>query len=178
MAPEKFKMRRILFVFVFLLVFVPIVYAESNYVLPYPSSMSGSLFYKPRLFLEAVSRYWYFGNFGQFKYNLKQADKYLVESKTLFEYGQYLNASIALKASDEYFEKTLPSLVGARREGKNIEQNRVILSKAAAKHIEVLEKLSKELPDKFEWKPEKAKPTVINIRKGIENSISVRSEYL
>lgn len=171
-------MRRLLFVLVFFLFFASKAYADSNYVLPYPSVMPGSLFYKPRLLLEAVSKYWYFGNFGQFKYSLKEADKYLVESKTLFEYGQYLNASIALKNSDEYFKKTFLYLSGAKDEGENINTNRKILSEAAQKHIEVLKKLLNELPGSFEWKPEKEKPTLINIKDNIEESISIRSKYL
>ncbi len=167
--------------FIFFLLFYPAVnvFATSDYVLPYPSSLPGNLLYKPRLFLEVVLKYWYFGNFGQFKYNLKKSDKYLIEAKTLFEYGQYLHATTkSLKVSDEYFRRTLPYLLNARQEGKNIEQNKILLSKAAAKHIEVLEKLSKELPDKFEWRPEKDKPTVIYIRKEIENSIFIRAKYL
>lgn len=179
MAFKVREMRKIFLIgFIFFLLFSPVQSFASEYILPYPASMPGSFFYKPRLFLEVVSKYWYFGNFGQFKYSLKEADKYLVEAKTLYEYGQYLHATNSLKVSDEYFKETLPSLVSARYEGKNIEQNRILLSKAAEKHIKVLEKLSNELPDKFEWKPEKAKPTIINIKKEIENSISVRSKYL
>lgn len=152
--------------------------ASSAYVLPYPSFMPGTMLYRPHLLFEVISKYWYFGNFSQFKYHLKESDKYLVESKTLFEYSQYLYAYKSLKKSDEFFEKTLPYLVNAGKEGKDTRQNRKILSQAAQKHIEVLQKLSNEMPDKFLWKPEKEKPTLINIRDNIENSISIRSKYL
>lgn len=153
--------------------------ASSAYVLPYPSSMPGNLLYRPRLLLEIISKSWFFGNFGQFTYNLKQSDKYLVEAKTLFEYGQYLHASsISLKNSDEYFKKTLPFLLEAKSEGKNISDKRKILSKAAQKHVDILKKLSEELPLEFQWIPEKEKQTTIYIRKEIENSISIRSKYL
>src|SRR3989344_581593 len=55
--------------------------AQSSYVLPYPPPMPGSFLYKIRLLSEQIQQYWYFGNFGQFSYNLKQSDKYLVQAK-------------------------------------------------------------------------------------------------
>lgn len=171
---------RKLFLILFILFIIPnYSYAVSDYVLPYPSFVPGSLLYRPHLLFEQILKYWYFGNFGQFKYNLKESDKYLVEAKTLFEYGQFLHASaISLKKSDEYFEKTLPFLLKAQKEGKDISQNRKILGEAAAKHIEVLKKLSNELPQEFEWKAEKEKPILIHIKKEIEKSISIRTKYL
>ena len=69
----------------FLILATSFSFAESDYVLPYPSSMPGSKFYQIRLIWDEVKKYWYFGSFGQFEYNLKQSDKYLVEAKTLFE---------------------------------------------------------------------------------------------
>ncbi len=45
---------------------VPVVHAQSSYVLPYPSFMPGSIFYKIHRVGETMLKYWYFGNFGQF----------------------------------------------------------------------------------------------------------------
>ena len=182
MAFKIKKMRKLFLIafILFTLMFYPIsAYASSSYVLPYPSTMPGSLFYRPRLLLEVLQKYWYFGNFGQFKYNLKESDKYLVEAKTLYEYNQFLHAStISLKKSDEYFEGTLSFLIKAQNEGKDILQNRKILAEASTKHIEVLKKLLNELPQEFEWKAEKEKPIFIHISKEIEKSISIREKYL
>ena len=166
--------------FLFTLTFYPSpAYASSSYVLPYPSFMPGSLLYRPRLFLEVLQKYWYFGNFGQFKYNLKESDKYLVEAKTLFEYNQYLHASsVSLKFSDEFFIRTLPFLEKAKNEGKDISEMRRTLREASFKHIEVLNNLLKNLPEEFKWKPEKGTETTIHIKKEIENSISIRLKYL
>lgn len=152
--------------------------ANSSYVLPYPSAMPGSSLYKINLVKDEILKYWYFGNFGQFKYNLKLADKYLVESKTLFEYGQYLLAIRALHKSDDYFRKTEKFLSKAKSEGKNIEVNRSIQKNSAKKHIEVLKKISQELPENFEWNPEKDKPSSLHLRKEINNSISTREKFL
>ena len=81
----------IVFAALFFIILIPSsVYAQSSYVLPYPSQMPGGLYYKIHLIYENVSKYWYFGDFGRFDYNLKQSDKYLVETKTLFEYKQIL----------------------------------------------------------------------------------------
>lgn len=167
--------------FIFLLLFFSfskMSFANSSYVLPYPSSMPGSLLYKPHLILEQIMKFWYFGNFGQFEYNLKESDKYLVEAKTLFEYNQFLEASLSLQKSNNYFQNTMPYLVSAEREGKNIVEKRELLRQAALKHIEVLQKLSTELPDKFEWRPEKNKPTVIYIKDDLNKAVSERAKFL
>lgn len=172
-------MRKIFFLItILILFFAQSTFAQSPYVLPYPSSMPGNFLYKPHLILEQLMKFWYFGNFGQFEYNLKESDKYLVEAKILFEYNQFLYASASLEKSDNYFKQTLPFLILAQKQGKDITGKRKMLSDAAAKHIEVLNKLSKELPDQFEWKPEKDKPTTIFIKKDIDNSISVRQNFL
>src|SRR3989344_5659903 len=100
---------------IFLFIFAEQCIAESIYVLPYPSSMPGNKLYKVHLFLESLEQYWYFGSFGQFKYSLKESDKYLVEAKTLFDYKQYILANKALQKSDIYFSRTFPFLVKAKK---------------------------------------------------------------
>lgn len=164
-----------LFVFLFLTIFSSSVFA-SSYVLPYPSNMPGSTFYKPRRVLERILEVWYFGSFGQFVYNLKLADKYLVEAKTLFEYNQYLLGFEALKKSDLYFSKTLIYLEKAKKEGKDISLNRDILSSAAKKHIEVLKAMN--VPDTFFWQPEKLPSSVLNLKSAIDSSEAIRKKYL
>lgn len=154
------------------------VFATSSYVLPYPGTMPGNLLYKPHLFLEKILSYWYFGSLGQFTFNLKESDKYLVEAKTLFEYNQYLLGYNALLKSDDYFMKTLPNLNNAKSEGKNVSQYRLLLSSAAEKHIEVLQVLEKEVPDIFNWQPEKSASSVLNLKSAIEQSIKIRQNFL
>ena len=153
-------------------------YAFSSYVLPYPSVMPGGISYKIHLVEEKILQFWYFGDIGQFNYNLKESDKYLVEAKTLLEYNQYLLGFSALKKSDSYFIKTLPNLLKAQNRGEDISANRQLLSQAAQKHIEVLTKLKEEVPNSFTWTPEKALPTKLNLKDSIENSIKIRSNYL
>ena len=163
----------------FLLVFkTQTAFAVSNYVLPYPSVMPGGISYKIHLVEEKILQFWYFGDFGQFNYNLKESDKYLVEAKTLFEYNQYLLGFNALKKSDTYFTNTLPNLIKAKKRGENVVADRHLLQEAAKKHIEVLTKLKEEIPSSFTWTPEKALPTNLNLKDSIENSIKIRSNYL
>jgi len=140
--------------------------------------MPGSIFYKVHLVEEKLLQYWYFGNFGQFYYNLKESDKYLVEAKTLFEYNQYLLGYNALKKSDLYFEKTLPFLMNAKKERKNISDNRTLLSEASKKHIESLLKIKSEVPETFNWTPEKSSATELRLFDAINNSITIREKYL
>jgi len=174
---EKFVYLFIL-VFLFLPFFKTPVFAQSSYVLPYPSSLSGSLFYNAHLAYEAISKYWYFGNFGQFNYNLKMADKYLVEAKTLFEYKQYLLGYKVLRKSDSYFINILPNLVKAEKNGKNTFQKREILKEASEKHIEVLEQIEGNTPSIFVWQPEKSTPTTLNLEKALNQSIHLRKKIL
>lgn len=152
-----------------------IIFAESDYVLPYPSAMPGSIWYKIHLVQERLEQFWYFGSFGQFDYSLKEADKYLVEAKTLFEYKQYLLADVALKKSDTYFGKLSHYLDNAKRENKNISEKEKILKDAALKHLEILNMLKKELPENFMWRPEKTSATSLTLLEDIEAAIKIRN---
>lgn len=159
-------------------VFSEKAYAQSSYVLPYPSAMPGSFSYKLHLAWENLMEYWYFGNFGQFSYNLKQADKYLVEAKTLFEYKQYLLAYKALQKSDDYFIKTYLYLRKAKNESKNINQKQNLLKEASLKHKEKLNEIKPNIPENFVWQPEKAALVNLELRKKIEESIGIRTREL
>lgn len=144
----------VLFIF-----FSSVSFAQSDYVLPYPSSMPGSIFYKLNLIKEEILKYWYFGDFGQFHFNLKQSDKYLVEAKTLFEYKQYFLGLNALNKSRVYYNKSYPFLLKARSKGKDERNNLILFESASARHIEILLKMRSEVPEEFTWEPEKSPPT-------------------
>jgi len=166
---------------IFILFFLILLYpqkalANSDYVLPYPSLMPGNRLYLVQEIKENWMKYWYFGNFGQFTYNLNRADKFLVEAKTLFEYKQYLLADRALKKSDYFFGQIFIYLERAEAENKDISENKKILSQASLKHLEILENLKNELPENFIWQPEKLSPTDIDIHQDINNSIKIRHE--
>lgn len=148
--------------------------AETDYVLPYPSFMPGSKLYKLHLIWDALERYWHFGSFGQFKYNLKQSDKYLVEAKTLFEYKQYLLAYNALKKSDKYFIDTRVALDQAESQNKDITQKQNLLKNAALKHIDWLDSIKRIIPDKFTWRPEKESETDLGLKGAVEEAIKIR----
>lgn len=170
-------MKRVFGILIILLLFLSVsgkTFAQSSYVLPYPSVMPGGFSYKIHQVYEVISRYWYFGDFGQFDYNLKMSDKYLVEAKTLFEYRQYLLGYNALIKSDQYFVNILPNLVRANINGKSIFQKREIYNEAAQKHIEILKDMSINNPDIFNWQPEKVASTKLDIKNAILKSIETR----
>ena len=104
------------------------------------------------------------------------ADKYLVETKTLFEYKQYLLGYKALKKSDQYFVNILPSLIRAKKNGKNISQKEVIFTEASKKHIEVLQGMIGSVPEVFIWEPEKSISTKLNLRIALDISIQLREK--
>ena len=169
---------RIFLIIILFLLFPRVSFAQSNYVLPYPSGMPGSFAYKLHLVYEAISKYWYFGDFGHFNYNLKMADKYLVEAKTLFEYKQYLLGYKALQKSNPYFTNISSSIAKAESKHKNVTQKRLVLKEAAQKHIETLKKMEIDTPDVFNWQPEKVLPTTLYLKKAILNSVLVREKSL
>jgi len=173
MKNEKFTYCFLLFVLIFLFL-VRTAAAQSKYVLPYPSSMPGNFAYKLHVIFEHVSKYWYFGDFGQSDYNLKLSDKYLVEAKTLFEYRQYLLGQKALKISDEYFARIASFLEKVSSKKKDVSNKRAVLKEASLKHIEILEIIDRETPDIFNWQPEKATSTSLYLKKDIENAINIR----
>lgn len=171
-------MKRIFFFTIIYFLFAKQAFAQSSYVLPYPSAMPGNILYKVNLVKESLLKFWYFGDFGQFKYNLKESDKYLVEAKTLLEYDQFLLAYNSLQKSNEYFDKISSHLLSAKKNGKNIDQDRNILKEASLKHIEVLSKILKEISSTIVWRPEKQKPITLNFKNLINQSISIRAKYL
>ena len=170
-------MRKVLLIgviFVFFPFFSTPALAESIYVLPYPSYMPGSMFYQVHRRWEAVSKYWYFGNFSQFTFNLKFSDKYLVEAKTLFEYKQYLYAHEALIKSDKYFTNSCTFLSKAKKEGVNTTEKEAMLNEAGNKHIEILQQIKQIVPEIFVWTPEKVAPTSLFLWEEIDNAIKAR----
>ena len=160
----------------FLVFTTKVALAKSDYVLPYPSAMPGSIFYKLNLIKEEVLRYWYFGDFGQFKYNLSKSDKYLVEAKTLFEYKQYFLGLNALYKSKGYYNKSYPFLLKAHNKGKDTRNNLILFESASVKHIEILLRMKSEIPEEFTWEPEKSSPTKLYLHKEIEDSIKARQK--
>lgn len=170
------KLRALLVILAVLIIIPSRVFAESSYVLPYPSSMPGGVFYKIQKIKETLEKYWYFGNFGEFKYNLRYSDKYLVEAKVLLDYKQYLLGYEALLRSDDYFKNIKPVLVKATKKNENISEKTELLKEASLKHIEELIELKKIVPEAFNWVPEKSSPTFIPLKKIIENSIEIRNK--
>jgi hypothetical protein len=150
------------------------VYADSSYVLPYPGVMPGSVWYKMHQVQERLEAYWYYGSFGQLSYHIQQADKYLVEAKTLFEYKQYLLGAQALERSNTYFVKIPSFLIQAQREGKVISDKKIILENASLKHREVLAKMKQDIPRRVDWSPEKESTTELDLHHMIDTSISIR----
>lgn len=168
--------KQIILLFLLSLLFVQPVYADSSYVLPYPSSMPGTVLYKIHKVWEVLEKYWYFGNFGQFQYNLMESDKYLVQARTLFEYKQYLLATQALTQSDSFFIKTQPFLNKAKNAGENITEKENLLHQASQRHIEVLTELLPIVPKVFVWTPEKSAASTLNIYNQIQKSIFIRKK--
>lgn len=147
---------------------------NASYVLPYPSAMPGNKLYTLERFFDTVKKYWCFGSIASYKYELGLADKYLVEAKTLFEYKQFLLAADALKRSDIHVEK-LPSLVfSIEKEGKDTHMIQQNISQAMEEHIRVLYRIKEEVPESFEWNPEKGNKEDLQLHTMIQNAMLLR----
>ncbi|MGH7246164.1 MAG: hypothetical protein ACREGI_04490 [Candidatus Levyibacteriota bacterium] len=170
--------RTILFFLLFFFAFTPTTFATSNYVLPYPSTMPGSVFYKLHLVEEAVMKYWYYGEFGKFDYNRKLSDKYLVEAKTLFEYQQFLLGYKALQKSNAYFQEITPALSTARLHGKDVSEKEALFLSETEKHEEVLTAMLENTPEVFQWTPEKSPSSMLYLHGLISSSIAIRKQAL
>jgi len=168
------KARSLFLVFLFFLLITQKTLATSSYVLPYPGLMPGHKLYRIKQVFDQLSRFWAFGNFSCYKYELKLADKKLVEAKVLFEYQQYLLAVDALSDSDQHFQKAACYLEKAEMEGRDISQKMANLKAAAEKHKEVLENLKEELPEQFLWQPEKKEATELKLESAITKAIKIR----
>lgn len=150
---------------------------NASYVLPYPGVMPGNRLYFLFSILDTIQRYYAFGDFAQFKYNLSHSDKYLVEAKVLFEYNQFPLALQALKTSDDFFKKTYPNLKSAKKHMKDISEKKKILDLASEKHKETLRNILSTVPDSFNWQDEKKPPIILSLRHQILKSIKIRETY-
>lgn len=171
---QKKSMKRLVLVLIAILFIAPNAFADSSYVLPYPSFMPGSKFYTVSIIKERIDEFLNFGSFSRFTHNLSTSDKYLIEAKVLFEYRQFLLASKSLKKSNIYFAHAKENLKSAKQEGKNISSKQKLLVQAGEKHIEVMEKILEDTPEEFVWSPEKERSEKIQIHSNLKQSIDVR----
>ncbi|OGG24464.1 hypothetical protein A3A79_04750 [Candidatus Gottesmanbacteria bacterium RIFCSPLOWO2_01_FULL_43_11b] len=145
-----------IFILTLFLVFATHAFA---YTLPYPSYMPGHKLYKISRFLDQAKAWWYWGVKSKIKYHASLADKYLVESKTLFEYQQYLLAVDALRRSNEQITAI------SSRSGEQMKA-----------HTDVLERLKQMLPEEFLWQPEKETPTRLPLHILLDEALFIRNE--
>ena len=160
--------------FLLLILFIPQVHAESNYVLPYPQAMPGSKFYVLDKIQETLLKYYSFGNLSKITYHRSFSDKYLVEAKTLFEYKQYLLATEAITKSNNHFQEQNTYMMSAKKEGKDISEVKDTLHSQIEKHIEVLELLIVSTPQEFNWTSEIGSASKLFIHKLLNDSIRIR----
>jgi hypothetical protein len=128
--------------------------------------------------VDQLNNWWYFGSISQIKYHLKLADKYLVESKTLFEYQQYLLAVDALNRSNNEFSAIPEHISRASQEGKDVQNISEIVQSAAMKHTEVLTNINTSVPKSFLWIPEKSSPTELDLQVLIGRSLLIRNSVI
>jgi hypothetical protein len=161
----------------FVLLFSNRANAQTSYMLPYPGAMPGSKVYIIDQVWERMMSVWHYGDFGRARFNRQQADKYLVEAKVLFEYGQYLLATQSLSRSDRYFRIIQPALEDAKRHGKDITEEKAIVVSATKKHVQVLEDLKRILPEEFVWTPENDQASQLLLHQLINDSIKQREQW-
>ena len=151
---------------------------KAEYVLPYPSYMPGNKLYRVSRIVDTLKKYWYFGPIAQITYHLSLSDKYLVEAKTLMEYGQYLLASDALVRSDMAFQRLPSDIVRARQNGEDVSKLADTVREAGIKHEQVIQTLMYAMPKDIVWTPEKEKPTELKITESLDTSEKIREQVI
>ena len=136
------------------LLFTDTTYA-ADYVLPYPSYMPGHPLYQLSTWWDDLGVYWNFGDIAGIKYQRVMADKYLVEAKTLFGYGQYKLAIAALDKSDTHFAKAIVHAIEIKYKQKDDDSQKELLISQAEKHIEIIGTLSEQFPESIIWDDER-----------------------
>ncbi|MBI5620714.1 hypothetical protein HY949_02975 [Candidatus Gottesmanbacteria bacterium] len=173
--------KNLLFLFCFLLgiiSFLPLQKVNAAYVLPYPSYMPGNKLYRVSRMFDVIKKYWHWGSLASYRYALGQSDKALVESKTLFEYGQYLLAVDALTRSNGALEAIPDLLRRANLEGKNIEKYTREVTDAMEVHAQLLAKIISDSPEQFTWTPEKSDAQVLPIHELLARAQHLRREII
>lgn len=150
-------------------------FVHADYMLPYPSYMPGNKLYRVSRMVDALNKWWYFGNISKVKYHLGLSDKYLVEAKTLFEYKQYLLGMDALNRSTEQFNKIYLYVQLAEKEGKDMSVFRKTIQEAIFAHDQVLENMKRDTPYDFRWQPEKQQSTELQLHDRLDEAIRARN---
>lgn len=145
----------------------------ADYVMPYPSVMPGNKIYILYEFADKIKEWWSFGSLAGFSYHLMIADKKLIETKTLFEYKQYLLATKALPLYEYHLIYAQKSLINAQLEDKDINQKNMLFKDAIRKHKEILESLKTGLPNKYTWVEENRSAKELLIYEMIDHAISI-----
>jgi uncharacterized protein (UPF0332 family) len=145
-----------------------------DYVLPYPSYMPGNPLYLVRQLLERAQEYWYFGDIAKVKYHMKMADKYLVEAKTLFEYGQLRLAIDSLHKSNYHFSSAVLYERDVIFDKKDNGEQKQELKEAGEKHADLIKELDSKLPDEIEWQEEKKQKEEISLSMLFKEAMVIR----
>lgn len=162
-------------ILLFICFFIPLFTVNAEYILPYPGPMPGNKMYTLVKMIDKFQYYWFWGSIAKANYFMDLSDKYLVESKVLFEYKQYLLAVDALKRSDESWEQIDGYISRAAKEGKNIQYLQTKHQEQSVEHKQSIDRLMTMLPETFNWTPENEKSTNIQLKQLLENSKNIRN---
>lgn len=157
---------------------MPLSHIHAAYVLPYPSFMPGNTLYKVSRLFDEVEKIWSFGTIASLKYSINQADKALVEGKTLFEYSQFKLGTEAIARSDS-FVRLLPSFIRKGvGEGKDMTELVNRINDQMVKHQEVLLLMKTQIPSSVSWNEERESPVSLSLSSTVSESITIRSQVI
>jgi hypothetical protein len=148
---------------------------NAAYVLPYPSYMPGHVLYGSQKVFDRMQEWWYFGLIGQAMYYRTLSDRYMVESKTLFEYGQHKLATQALVVSNKHFLQAYLTIMDLEAEEYDAGQQRILVQEASIKHKEILTYIDTLIPDEIVWEEEKKDSETLPIALLLRQAHIIRS---
>lgn len=117
-----------------------------DYYLPYPGLLPDSPVYKLKMVRDWVKLTFSFGDLKKSQTELLYADKRIGAAQVLLEGGKTRLAASTASKAEKYLESSVNRTVSLTQKGQDVKSMLLTLSKATAKHIEILQEMIVKTP--------------------------------
>jgi len=142
-------MKKLIFVFLLLLLFPTAVFAKQavDYTLPYPGILPDNPLYTLKVVRDQVIGLLISDPLKKAEYDLLQADKRLASGVSLVKEGnaKYNLAVTTISKGENYFDEGIAKLALVGKQGIDVKSFASTMNTAAQKHVEVLQGLENQV---------------------------------
>lgn len=117
-----------------------------DYYLPYPGLLPDSPVYKLKMVRDWVKLTFSFGDLKKSQIELLYADKRIGAAQVLLDGGKTRLAASTASKAEKYLESSVNRTVSLIQKGQDVKSMLLTLSKATAKHIEILQEMIIKTP--------------------------------